>query len=454
MNLDELRSVQSKERQKDSLQQLRDSFYQDVAAYIADLRAERDRRAEQVDNPFSDDEVRQLSDELDTAEEVAEALYERRVGKVVKLASFAAADMSAGEEGLTVEEQALFDDLVDRIKQNKASVLDVLAGEGDVVSADNANDAANTASAVSATDATQPTQAADTAASMADNEPTTIGGANADHTPSPAAETPEQPPPEQAADDGMLADAMGAATERGSTSDGTAADNPARRAGGDTNTAERPTEATHNDAERTDGEGGVPTTDGGSTTAAAPPAESTPTESTPSTESTPTTKSPPTESTPPTKSTPPAESTSTAPSQPSSASPPADDGATEATMATPETAAGSTESATQSAKSVTQSTESVTQPPAPATEQAGDHDHPTDRSTADAGTEASNTEAVSTDTAHSESIDRTTVRITESVGAILGVDEREYILTREDVVTLPTANAEALLSQDAAIKLG
>src|SRR6056297_3078582 len=187
MNLDELRSVQSKERQKDSLQQLRDSFYQDVAAYIADLRAERDRRAEQVDNPFSDDEVRRLSDELDTAEEVAEALYERRVGKVVKLASFAAADMSASEEGMTVEEQELFDDLVDRIKQNKASVLDVLAGEGEVASVDSANGAGSTSS--TPTDPTPPSQAADTTAAMTDDEPTTIGGANADHTPSPGADT-------------------------------------------------------------------------------------------------------------------------------------------------------------------------------------------------------------------------------------------------------------------------
>src|SRR6056297_463074 len=171
MNLDELRSVQSKERQKDSLQQLRDSFYQDVAAYIADLRAERDRRAEQVDNPFSDDEVRRLSDELDTAEEVAEALYERRVGKVVKLASFAAADMSASEEGMTVEEQELFDDLVARIKQNKTSVLDVLAGDGDAGSESASSTATDTAASSRATSPTEHT---------ADSEPTTIGGANAD----------------------------------------------------------------------------------------------------------------------------------------------------------------------------------------------------------------------------------------------------------------------------------
>jgi len=101
-----------------------------VAAYVADLRAARDRRAEQVAKPFSDDDVRRMSDEVETAEEVAEALYERRVGKVVKLASFAAADMPVDADGMTTEERQLFDDLVDRISENKSRVLDVLAGEG------------------------------------------------------------------------------------------------------------------------------------------------------------------------------------------------------------------------------------------------------------------------------------------------------------------------------------
>ncbi|PHQ39898.1 hypothetical protein DJ69_03775, partial [Halorubrum persicum] len=136
MNLDELRSAQSKERRKDSLQHLRDSFYDDVAAYVADLRAARDRRAEQVDKPFSDDDVRRMSDEVETAEEVAEALYERRVGKVVKLASFAAADMPVDADGMTTEERQLFDDLVDRIGENKSRVLDVLAGEAPPASSD------------------------------------------------------------------------------------------------------------------------------------------------------------------------------------------------------------------------------------------------------------------------------------------------------------------------------
>jgi DNA replication factor GINS len=129
MNLDELRSVQSKERSKDSLQHLRESFYADVADYVADLRERRDRAAEHADSPFDDPEVNRLTDEIHTAEEVVEAVYERRVGKVVKRASLAAAGMPADEEGLTSEEQELFAELVETIETNKEAVLDVLAGE-------------------------------------------------------------------------------------------------------------------------------------------------------------------------------------------------------------------------------------------------------------------------------------------------------------------------------------
>jgi len=137
MDLDELRSVRRTERQKDSLQHLRDSFYEDVAAYIEARKAERRRAAEAADDPFGDPEVGRLTDEISTAEDVVEAIYERRVGKVVKLASFAAADMSADKSGLTAEERALFDDLVDRIKGNRRTVLDTLAGEdGDGSDAD------------------------------------------------------------------------------------------------------------------------------------------------------------------------------------------------------------------------------------------------------------------------------------------------------------------------------
>ena len=129
MDLDELQSVRDAERNTDSLQELPDSFYTDVADHIADLKERRDRVAEQADDPFADPEVQQLTGEIDTTEQVVEAIYERRVGKLVKLASFAAADMPADEEGLTTEERRLFSDLVARIKDNRTHVLDVLAGE-------------------------------------------------------------------------------------------------------------------------------------------------------------------------------------------------------------------------------------------------------------------------------------------------------------------------------------
>lgn len=131
MDLDELRTVRRQERETDSLQHLRDDFYEDVAAYIRNLKDERDEAAAAADDPFSSTEVRKLTDEIDTAEEVSEAIYEQRVGKIVKLASFAAADMTVDEGGMTRHERALFEDLVERIRANKATVLDVLAGETD-----------------------------------------------------------------------------------------------------------------------------------------------------------------------------------------------------------------------------------------------------------------------------------------------------------------------------------
>lgn len=131
MNLDELRAVQNRERATDSLQELRDSFYGDVADYISDLKAERERVAADADDPFASPTVSRLTDEITMAEQVVEAIYERRVGKIVKHASLAAAGMRGDEEGLTREEQALYEDLVERIQDNKSHVLDVLSGEAD-----------------------------------------------------------------------------------------------------------------------------------------------------------------------------------------------------------------------------------------------------------------------------------------------------------------------------------
>jgi DNA replication factor GINS len=132
MDLDELRSAQSRERQASQLQHLRDGFYEEAASFIRGLRTERERAAESsaYDFPYDDPEVKRLTDEIGTAEEVVESLYERRVGKVVKMASFDAAGMAVDADGLTAEESDLFAQLVGDIEANRSRVLDALAGKG------------------------------------------------------------------------------------------------------------------------------------------------------------------------------------------------------------------------------------------------------------------------------------------------------------------------------------
>ena len=129
IDLDELRSVQSRERQTDSLQQLRETFYQDAGEYIQQLHRERERAADEADDPWDAPAVNRLSNDIDTAEQTVEAIYERRVGKIVKMASLAAADMPTEDEGLTTEERTLFETLVAAIERNRTNVEAVIDGE-------------------------------------------------------------------------------------------------------------------------------------------------------------------------------------------------------------------------------------------------------------------------------------------------------------------------------------
>jgi DNA replication factor GINS len=303
MNVEDLRSVQRTERQKDSLQHLRDSFYRDVADYIAERKAERERVAEQADDPYSSPEVKRITDEIETAEEVVESIYERRIGKIVKRATFAAAGMATEDEGLTHEERDLFDDLVGRIERNRETVLDTLAAAADDADDDVADE-----------EATGPVDSAPTPALDSDSAPDPAPAPAPDSGPNADGGGVEAPDPTPAPDaDDLLAEAMG---------------------GGDS----------------------------------AAPDES---EAQPSS---------PTET--------------PAPDAPDES--PAPDGGDAVASAAPAAGPGS---------------------------EAG------------------------------EDTDRTTLRITRDVGEIFGVDEREYDLASEDVVTLPTPNAEPLLDRDAAERL-
>ncbi|RLM57412.1 hypothetical protein DVK02_06490 [Halobellus sp. Atlit-31R] len=359
MNLDELRSVRRTERQKDSLQHLRDSFYEDVAAYIAERKAERRRAADEAAEPFDDPAVGQLTDEIETAEDVVESIYERRVGKVVKLASFAAADMSADTDGLTAEERDLFDDLVARIKQNRGTVLDVLAGEGGAAA-------------------------------------TQTGGARPEASPAtdPSASTPPTPSSESSPATG------GTAETPADPSDGTTAAETQSTVGANGD-AETPDDVL---AEAMGVAAGSDDPDPESTTAGSTRPGAT------------------------------AQSESTSPEVPPDAPP---------------------DAATRSAPVVDSGSDDAGRPREPdggvavadPSERAADPDGVGTDPSADVDSDSSGAAVATGET------DRVTLRITEDVGQILGVDEREYDLASEDVVTLPATNAGPLLDRDAAERL-
>ena len=127
MNLDELQSVRDRERQTDKPQQLRESFYADVGGFVEQLRAERERAAQRHDSPYAD-EVMQLTDEIDAAQQLVEDIHERRIGKVVKAASLEAAELSPEVKGLTTEERDLFEQLVSDIEGHRREVLSTVEG--------------------------------------------------------------------------------------------------------------------------------------------------------------------------------------------------------------------------------------------------------------------------------------------------------------------------------------
>jgi len=128
MDIDELQSVRDRERQTDKPQQLRESFYADVGAFVEQLRTERDRAAERHDSPYAD-EVMRLTDEIDAARQLVEDIHERRIGKVVKAASLEAAELSPEVTGLTAEEWDLFEQLVSDIEHHRQDVLSALKGD-------------------------------------------------------------------------------------------------------------------------------------------------------------------------------------------------------------------------------------------------------------------------------------------------------------------------------------
>jgi DNA replication factor GINS len=398
MNLDELQSVQSRERQASSLQHLRASFYEDVGEFIGELRETRDTRAAESDNPFDDPEIEQINDQIKTAERTVESIYERRVGKVVKLASIAAADMPHDDDGLTTEEEHLFGTLVDAIEENRETVLSVLDGGSTALDCTPATDEGE-----ATTDTTGTTGAQPTGAQTGSDGPS----GHRDATPGQGGPEPADP-----------------VDERGTREGGT----PGSRE------PTGPAEAAEASSTPDAGNPAEPDSDSGHT---------------PGTEGDPSTDRP----TPPDRPTGESPSTASGDGPDGTAGRVGEDsldiaGAMGGSSGGPETreepaAASGTEADVGPGTGVDGER--------PTTADRGGRD---DRALAGAPDAPDATgEADLDDPVEEEPIDRTTVRVTVDVGDIYGVDGRSYDLSAEDVVTLPTQNAEGLVSKDAAERL-
>jgi len=123
IELEDLRQAQAEERRSEKLQELSDTFYEDAAEYIERMREERDA----CDDPYSE-EAQRINDALNSARQVTEAIYERRVGKVVKMASLSANGHTASEERMTREEREMFSSIVAEIRASQERIEETLEG--------------------------------------------------------------------------------------------------------------------------------------------------------------------------------------------------------------------------------------------------------------------------------------------------------------------------------------
>ena len=84
MNLEDLREIQIEERTRSDLQPLLDSFYVDVSEYLQNLRVEKENMLQGDVDAVGAKTIRRIDDEIKTVVGVVEAIYDRRVGKILK----------------------------------------------------------------------------------------------------------------------------------------------------------------------------------------------------------------------------------------------------------------------------------------------------------------------------------------------------------------------------------
>jgi len=118
MDIEKLWELLYKERNTASLQDLPETFFEDVSTYINKLEAEK-RDADENRKGFVEDEIK-------NARTKVEDIIKRRIGKIIKLAS---SGISTQPKGLMDEERMLFEAVKSHVDESRERIFASIWGE-------------------------------------------------------------------------------------------------------------------------------------------------------------------------------------------------------------------------------------------------------------------------------------------------------------------------------------
>ena len=118
MDIEKLWELLYKERNTASLQDLPETFFEDVSTYINKLETEK-READEHRKGFVEDEIK-------NARTKVEDIIKRRIGKIIKLAS---SGMSTQPKGMMDEEKMLFEAVKSHVDESRERLFVSIWGE-------------------------------------------------------------------------------------------------------------------------------------------------------------------------------------------------------------------------------------------------------------------------------------------------------------------------------------
>lgn len=115
VDLKRLRDILRKERKMDELIELEDNFYLKIGKYIRDLE-------EEIKEKEDENKREMLKDEKESALTFVEKTFERRTGKILRLASLSLKGLNVDENNMTSEEKNIFSSLSKQLKKGRKRI--------------------------------------------------------------------------------------------------------------------------------------------------------------------------------------------------------------------------------------------------------------------------------------------------------------------------------------------